>query len=176
MLLFFSAEELPNIALHLKPMLVLIVSFLIFFLLLRMFLFGQIQKILQDREQRFVREWDEVKRLQQELEKKLQEYEQHLARAEEEKREIIRNAMKQAEEYRQEILKKADSEAHAFREKALRNLEMEMESRWKALRQEIVESTFQLAEKLLSEELTEARQKKLVHKFLHQLGDQYEEE
>ncbi|MFN4182633.1 MAG: hypothetical protein ACK4G3_05470 [bacterium] len=57
MLLFFSAEELPNIAIHLKPMLVLIVSFLIFFLLLRLFFFGQIQKMLQEREKRFGREW-----------------------------------------------------------------------------------------------------------------------
>ncbi len=173
MTLFLIAEELPNITISIQPILVHIVSFLIFFLLLSRFLFTPIRKILQARSEKFESEYSEVKKFQAELQKKIAEYEQHLTLAEEEKRQIILNAMKQAEEYRKEILKKADGEVQEHREKALRNLEIEIESRWKALREKVLDTTFRLAEKLLEEELTEARQKKLLNKFIEEITDEH---
>lgn len=160
--------------LSIQPPLIIaqVVSFLIFFGLLYQFLFKSVLHSLAERTQKIKGDMEKASVHLSEMEKLKVRYEEKLEKIDEERRELIRQAVKRGEEIREELLKKTEMDIQKMKEKAERDIRLEMDSARKALQEDLVNTAVLLASRLMQEELNEPRQQRLVQSFLKKLDEE----
>jgi F-type H+-transporting ATPase subunit b len=101
----------------------------------------------------------------------LEEHKQQLADARRQANEILAEGKAAGERVRKEIEEKARVEGQAIVERARQEIERERDAAVAQLRRESVDLALAAASKLLSENLTQAKDRRLVEQFLDQMDD-----
>jgi len=146
---------------------------LVFFALLTVlwrFAWGPILAAVEARESAIQSALDEAARRQSEAEQLLVEHRQQLADARRQAGELVAEGKAVGEKVRKEIEEKARTEAQGIVERALREIERERDAALDVLRKESVDLALAAASRLMQENLSQAKDRQFVERFLDDLS------
>ena len=156
---------------HLNQLLAHALSFLVFFFLVRGAFNSIIYPPMKERRDRIRAEYERIELEKAAVAKAREEYQGHLKRIEAESRERIQNAVAEGQRVAAEIREIARKEAQETLTRARDEIGIEREKAQLALRAEVVELSMEIAGKVIHEELTPERHRRLVDGFLAEVGE-----
>lgn len=149
-----------------------VINLLILYVILRKFLFGRVNKILEARQQMIEDQLSAAAQEQEKAQALKAEYEQSLADAKQTSEQILADAQAKAKEAYSRVLKSADEQAAKTMEQAREKMEAERRSAMRSLRGEISGLAIETASRVISEQISPEINRKLYDQFLEEAGDQ----
>lgn len=143
-----------------------VLNILILFILLRIFLFKPINKMLDNRTQAVQKDIDDAERARREAEELRQQYENSISSAKEEAVQIIKNAHESAETERAAIIRKSHEEADEIVSAASETIENERKRVIQQAHIQIADLAIEAASKVVGANLDDDKNRKLVDEFL----------
>ncbi|MBE6861953.1 MAG: F0F1 ATP synthase subunit B [Ruminococcus sp.] len=143
-----------------------IVNVLLLFILLRIFLFKPVKKIMEDRTAAIQKDIDEAKKSREEAEALRAECDAAVAQAKAEAEEIVTKAREDAAAEKQEILQQSKDEADRMIDAAAKNIESERQRSMQEAQAQIADLAIAAASKIVGENMDDSRNRKLVDDFL----------
>jgi F-type H+-transporting ATPase subunit b len=151
---------------HWNQLLAHAISFIIFFFLVRVAFQAIIYPPMRERRERIQAEYKRIEDDKAGVAQLRKEYEGHLKRIEAESRERIQNAVADGQRVAAEIREIARKEAQDLMKRATDEIGRERDKAQVALRDEVVTLAMDIAGKVVREELTAEKHRKLVDGFL----------
>lgn len=148
-----------------------VLNILILFLLLRIFLFKPINKMLDDRTQSIQKDIDDAERAKKEAEELRQQYADSISSAKEEAEEIRKDAHEKAENERTAIIRKSHEEADEIVSAASETIENERKRVIQQAHTQIADLAIEAASKVVGANLDDEKNRKLVDEFLAEEAD-----
>lgn len=168
----YSLLNFPVIRIDFWTIVISLCNLLILFLLVKKFLFKPVQKIFAQRKAQvdvIYKEADDARALAREDQKF---YEERRANAQVEADAIVKKATEQAKKTGEEIISEANAEADALKDKAEREIAQEKTKAINDAKNEIASISVQIAEKIVSREISEEDQRDFVNRFVEELDDE----
>ena len=164
-------QTLDIISVNIWQILISLCNLLIIFLIVKKFLFGPLQKVMSGRQA----EIDEHYKTAEEAEKSAlsakTEFESKLAAADEEAASILKEATVRAERRGDKIIDEAKEKAEVIVRGAQAEAELERKKAKEGIKQEIVDVSTCLSEKILEREIKPEDHKKLIDSFISEIGE-----
>ena len=133
-------------------------------------MFKPIFGILDERQRLITESYDQMDQDRARMEETRRQYEQRLQGIEEEAREKIQAAVKEAQALRDNLIADAQMQAATIIEQGRNESERDRQKAFLEMRSQIVTLAVTAAGKVIDENLTDARQTKLVDDFIGSLG------
>ncbi len=146
-----------------------VVSFLILLIILRIFAWKPLLKLLDARKERIAVEFKRIEETQAEVEKLRLDYNGRINAIEETANLKIREAMQRGQEIAEETKKKANEEAQRIINSAKEDIKYAVSRAREEVKEQIVDLTIRAAEDVIQEKLTTQQDIKLVHDFLKRI-------
>ena len=144
---------------------------LILFLILRHFLFGRVNKVLEERKNHIKEAYDDADKAKESALALEADYTKKLTAAKEESAEIIKNATKKAQSRSDEIIFAAKDEATGIITKANSDIEREKKRAVNQIKDEISDIAIAVATKVVEKEITSADNDRLIEDFIANVGE-----
>lgn len=125
----------------------LIINILVLYVLMRKFLFKPVLAVIEKRRQLIDGQFEQARKAQEDADALKAQYQQSLAVAEEESRQIVHKASLRSQEEAEKIRSQAQAEAERIVSSGRRSVEMEREKTFKELESQIAELAVSTAEK-----------------------------
>jgi F-type H+-transporting ATPase subunit b len=151
---------------HLNQLIAHVLSFIVFFFLVRGAFLSIIYPPMKERRERIQAEQARIEKEKAEAVRLREEYENRLKRIEAESREVIHSAVTEGQRLAAEIGEIARTEAQGMITRAREEIALERDKAQVAIKNEVVELAMGIAAKVVHEELTADKHKKLVDRFL----------
>ena len=145
-----------------------LINFLILVGVLTKFLYKPFLNVMETRKQSIKDALDNAELTNRRADEKMQNYNKRIARAEEEGREIIKEARIKADAQARQIIEDAQAEAGEIMSKAERTIEREKEKAMEEMRQEIATLALHAAEKIVEHEIHRVGQEAIVDEVIRQ--------
>lgn len=142
------------------------VNLILLFILLKIFLFKPIGKIMDERTRAIQDDIDSAKKSKEEAEALKKEYADNISEAKEKAQEIIMKAHEDAESEKTAILKKSQEEADRLIIDANKSIENERKRVISQAQTQIADLAIEAASKIVGENLDDEKNRRLVDKFL----------
>lgn len=142
------------------------VNIIILFILLRIFLFKPITKIMNERTRIIQDNLDKAEKSRQEAEELKQQYAESINNAKEEAQNIIMKAHDEAEAEKSAILKKSQEEASEIISDAGKTIENERKRIIQQAQTQIADLAIEAASKIIGENVDDEKNRRLVDEFL----------
>lgn len=142
------------------------VNIIILFILLKIFLFKPISKIMNERTRSIQDDIDSAEKSRQEAEELKEQYAESLSSAKEEAQKIIMKAHDDAEAEKAAILQKSQEEASAIISDASRTIENERKRILQQAQSQIADLAIEAASKIIGENVDDEKNRRLVDEFL----------
>jgi F-type H+-transporting ATPase subunit b len=146
------------------------ITFIVVLLILRKVAWGPLLKSVDDREKNIVNAIESAKRERTEAEKLLAEQKSAIAQARQEAADQVRKTQAELEKFREELMGKARKEADDLKAEARRTIDEERLKAIADIKGEAVKLSLQVAEKLLSERMDDAKHQALAQQFVTDLS------
>lgn len=153
-----------------------IVNFLILLYLLKRFLYKPVVQMLQKRSRRVEKSLAKAKQAEEDAARSQQEYDQKISAGVNEANQIVDKAKAEAEKVRAELIDKANNEAEKIMAKARLEMNQEKEKLMTELRQETADLATLVATRILSKDLDEAAQRRLIDSAMSEIDRLYSPE
>jgi len=141
------------------------ITFIVVMLVLRKVAWGPLLRSVEAREKNIVSAIDSAKRERAEAEKLLGEQKTAVAQARQEAADQVRKTQADLEKFREELMAKARKEAEDLKVEARRTIDEERLKAISDIKGEAVKLSLQIAEKLISEKLDDAKHQALAQQF-----------
>jgi len=151
---------------HVNQLIAHAISFIIFLFLIRGAFNAIIFPPMRERREKIKAEFERIEMEKAEVQKIRQDYEAHLKRLDQESRQRIQDAVSEGQRVAAEIREASRKEAQEMITRAREEIGMERDKAQAALRNEVVDLATEIAGKLIREELTVEKHRKLVDSFL----------
>jgi F-type H+-transporting ATPase subunit b len=151
---------------HWNQLLAHAISFIVFFFLVRGAFMAIIYPPMKERRERIKAEYERIEEEKAAVASLKHEYEGHLKRIEVESRERIQAAVAEGQRIGTEMREVARKEAQETLTRAREEIVIERDKARIMLRDDVVKLAMEIAEKVVHEELSAERHKKLVDGFL----------
>lgn len=145
-----------------------LINFLILVGVLGKFLYKPFLNLMETRKQSIKDALDNAELTNRRADEKMQNYNKRIARAEEEGREIIKEAKIKADAQARQIIEDAQAEAGEIMNKAERTIEREKEKAMEEMRKEIAALALLAAEKIVEHEIQRVGQEAIVDEVIRQ--------
>lgn len=142
------------------------VNLILLFILLKIFLFKPVNKIMDERTRTIQDDLDAAKKSKEEAEALKKEYEDTLSDADKKAQEIIMKAHEDAKSEKSAILKKSQEEAEQLISDANKTIENERKRVLAQAQTQIADLAIEAASKIIGENLDDEKNRHLVDKFL----------
>ena len=146
-------------------------NLLILYLVIKKFLFGPIQNIIESREKEVQNLYDTAEQAKNDAIALKEEYSQHLANAKDEANEILKTANKKATVRSEEIIREAQDKAAAIVAKADVQIEMERKHAFEEVKKDISDIALMAASKVVERELSAEEHERLIGEFIENVGE-----
>lgn len=146
-----------------------VIDFAVYIGLLAYFLRKPLARFMTERRTRIVSEMDAARKARQEAQAQLADYSKRLANLETEIQGILDEARAAAEAQRTQILADATVTADRIRSDAQKRLEQESRKLEHVLRQRTVELSMEIAERIVSDQITDAHRRRFVAEYITDL-------
>lgn len=147
-----------------------VINLLVFFLLLKKFLFKPVTKIMQEREDQIQRDLDNAKKEREEAAAIKEDIDKRLASADSDADAIIATAKKRADKQSAEIIAEAEQEAQELLSDARKTIEREREDAVEAAREEIADLAVMAAAQVLKRNIDSESNKEFARQILAEVG------
>lgn len=164
-------EFLGFLSIDVGSMLFTLINTLILFLLLKKFLFGRVNAVMEARQQDVADTYQHADDAMEHAKKMEADYTVLMAEAKNESAELIKDATKKAQSRSDELLTEARQEAAAVMSRANEEIEQEKKRAKAQLRDEISDLAVQVAEKVVERDLNQADHERLISDFIDNVGD-----
>jgi len=151
---------------HWNQLLAHAISFIVFFFLVRGAFMAIIYPPMKERRERIQAEYDRIEQEKSAVAELKQQYEGHLKKIESESRERIQAAVAEGQRVGTELRDLARKEAQETLSRAREEITLERDKARITLRDDVVRLAMEIAGKVVREELTAEKHKKLVDGFL----------
>lgn len=148
-----------------------IINTIILFFILKKLLFKPVTEFMSSRTEEIENSLSEAEEKNKEAESIKSEYMDKIKGAEEEGRQIVKDAARRAEERASDIIKAAEKEADQIKERASLDIEREKKKAINSLKDEIALISVAAASKLIEKDLDEKGHKTLVKQFIDEVGE-----
>ena len=139
---------------------------LILFVILRIFLFKPVNKIMNERTRSVQDDIDSAKKAREDAEELKEQYENTISEAKEEAKNITMKAHEDAESERAAIIKKSHEEAEQIVAEADKTIENERKRITRQAQSEIADLAIEAASKIVGANVDDEKNRRLVDEFL----------
>lgn len=163
------------ISVNLWQIIVSLLNLVILFLLIKKFLYQPVKNVLKTRQDKIDEKNNQAEVYLKEAEQTKVELEAMLNDAENKADEILDEATVNAQRRGEKIISDAHNEADVIIRQAKTNAELEMKKAESEIKNQIVDVSFELSEKIIEREITKEDHHKLIDDFISHIGDDDEE-
>lgn len=164
-------QTLDVISVNIWNILVSLANLAILFFLVKKFLYKPVKNMLEKRRADIDKEYSDAENARAEAVRDREAYAEKLSGAKSEADAIISSAVSVAKARENEIVGDARKEAEGILHKAREDAELEMRRAESAIKDEIVDVSALLTEKLLEREINKDDHKELIDSFIEEIGD-----
>jgi F-type H+-transporting ATPase subunit b len=161
-------EGFASLGVNLPLLVVFIVNFIILFILLRLFLYKPVLKMLDERAKRTKEGMELAEATKKEYEQVKGEVQKQIEKGRQEAQAVIAQALQTGERLKEESREEATQQAQVIIDRARAELESERDKLVDSLRKEFVNIAISAAEKVIKETLDEEKHRKLIEETLQQ--------
>ncbi len=144
-------------------------NMVVLYLLIRRFLYKPLSNFVRNRQQSIEENINNAAREREEAEKLRRDYEQKIAAARQEAREIVNQAARQRDEIIAQGKRDAKEQGEQLIAKAKEELQLEKEKVFKELKDELAFISVGIAERIIETKIDAAAQKQLVDRYLEEV-------
>lgn len=164
-------EILKTLGIDAKIIVSSIISFLLLLWLLGKFLVKPINGVIEERKSEIESSYKRISEDTARVEARQLELDRRLSEIEAEARSKIEEAAAQASRMKDQIVAEARAEAEKVKERGIQEIEREREKALQSIRENVAELVLKAGEKLLSQEMNDARHRELIASTLDDLGN-----
>lgn len=157
---------LDALGLNLKEIIFVIVNFLVLVFVLGKFIYKPFLGALENRKKVIQEKFDHADAVNKRADARMAKYTRQIANAEEEGRDIIRDARQKAEVQAQAIIDEAKAQAADLIAKAEKTIEMEQAKAIDGLHKEIADLALMAAEQIVGDKIEETGQEAIVDRVI----------
>jgi len=161
-------EGLSKLGINLPLLIAFIVSFVILFALLSLFLYKPVMKMLDERSKRIKESVERAEATREEYAHAEEEVKKLISKAREDGQALVSQASQIGEKLKEEAKEGARKEAQAIVDRTRAELEEEREGIIDDLRREFVDISISAAEKVIKETLDKERHRRLIEETLEE--------
>ena len=144
------------------------ITVIVLFFILKHFFFEKVHNFMVEREKQVRESLENAEKTNEEADKKLKTYEEKLAGADSESRQILKAARDEAKVQAREILDEADEKARALIEHSQKEIRREKYNARKELQEELGSLAVMAAENTVEKELRPEDHKEIVDKIIEE--------
>lgn len=148
-----------------------LINLIVFFLLMKFFLFNPIKKVLNKRKELIDKQFKDAEEAQRQAEDIKTQYQNQLDGVEEEKKQIFATARTTAKNEYNKIIDKAHDDADKIKSDAKKASDFENEKTRRAVKEEIAALAMETAEKVVGKSASAQLDSKLYDEFLEESSD-----
>lgn len=148
-----------------------LINLIVFFLLMKFFLFNPIKKVLNKRKELIDKQFKDAEEAQRQAEDIKTQYQNQLDGVEEEKKQILATARTTAKNEYNKIIDKAHDDADKIKSDAKKASDFENEKMRRAVKEEIAALAMETAEKVVGKSASAQLDSKLYDEFLEESSD-----
>lgn len=152
-----------------------LINILILFVLMKLFLFKPVKKVLDKRNAMIEEQFKNAQSKEDSAQELYDSYQAQLSGVEDEKNEIMAKARADAKNEYNEIVKRAEAEAQRLKDDARRASQIETEKARLAVKEEIAKLALDTAEKIIGEKASAQTDSEIYDKFLNEGSDSSEQ-
>ena len=157
-----------SLGINLPLLVVFIINFIVLFVLLRLFLYKPVMKMLDERAQRTKEGMELAEATKKEYEQAKGEVQKQIEKGRQEAQAIIAQAMQVGERLKEESRQEAAKQAQTIIDRTRSELEAERDKIVGDLRREFVDISIAAAEKVIKETLDKEKHRKLIEETLRE--------
>ncbi|MBQ3557544.1 MAG: F0F1 ATP synthase subunit B [Oscillospiraceae bacterium] len=165
-------QTLDVISVNLWQIVISLLNLVLLFLLVKKFLFKPVMKVLEQRQKQIDDRYAEADEARTEAQESRRTWEEKLAGAEAEADTILQTATENARRRGDKLVAEARDEADSIVRMARNEAQLERQKAAAGIKQEIVEVSGALAEKLLEREINRQDHRALIDSFIEEIGDE----
>lgn len=148
------------------------INLIIFFVLMRVFLFKPIKKTLDKRKELIDKQFSDADEAQKQADELKAQYEQEIQGVEETKKQILVDARDSAKAEYNKIIDRAQNDAQKIKADAKRASDLETEKARRAVKEEIAALAMETAEKVVGRNVSAQTDSDLYDEFLSEGSDE----
>lgn len=164
-------QNLDIISVNLWQIVISLVNLLLLFLILKKFLFKPVKKVLEQRQSQLDAQYASAENAEAEANEHRREWEEKLSSADAEANAILQSAAENAKYRGEKLIAEAEARADGIIRAAETEAELERKKAADGIKQEIVEVSGALTEKLLEREIKTEDHRALIDSFIEEIGD-----
>jgi F-type H+-transporting ATPase subunit b len=157
-----------SLGVNLPLLVVFIINFIILFILLRLFLYKPVLKMLDERTKRTKEGMELAEATKKEYEQVKGEVQKQIEKGRQEAQAVIAQALQTGERLKEESREEATKQAQVIIDRTRAELESDREKIVDSLRKEFVDIAISAAEKVIKETLDKEKHRKLIEETLQQ--------
>jgi F-type H+-transporting ATPase subunit b len=157
-----------SLGINLPLLVVFIINFIVLFVLLRIFLYKPVLKMLDERSKRTKEEMELAEATKKEYEQAKTEVQKQIEKGRQEAQAIIAQTMQIGERLKEESRQEATKQAQVIVDRTRAELEAERDKIVENLRKEFVDISISAAEKVIKETLDKEKHRKLIEETLQE--------
>jgi len=157
-----------SLGINLPLLVVFIINFIVLFVLLRLFLYKPVLKMLDERAKRTKEGMELAEATKREYEQAKGEVQKQIEKGRQEAQAIIAQAIQTGERLREESRQEATKQAQVIVDRTRVELETERDKIINEMRREFVDISIAAAEKVIKETLDKEKHRKLIEETLQQ--------
>jgi F-type H+-transporting ATPase subunit b len=157
-----------SLGINLPLLVVFIVNFIVLFVLLRIFLYKPVLKMLDERAKRTGEAMEQAEATKKEYEQARVEVQKQIEKGRQEAQAILTQAMQVGERLKEESRQEATKQAQAIVDRTRSELEAERGKIVEGLRREFADIAISAAEKVIKETLDKEKHRKLIEETLQE--------
>jgi F-type H+-transporting ATPase subunit b len=157
-----------SLGVNLPLLVVFIINFIVLFVLLRLFLYKPVMKMLDERAKRTKDAMELAEATKKEFEQAKVEVQKQIEKGRQEAQAVLTQAMQVGERLKEESRQEATKQAQAIVDRTRSELETERDKIVGDLRREFVDIAISAAEKVIKETLDKEKHRKLIEETLRE--------
>lgn len=165
-------QPLDIISVNIWSFIIALANLLILFFMFKKLLFQPVKKILAQRQAEIEKDYNEAEEAKLLAQEDKAQWEQKLKDAHSEADRIIKSAAERGEARGEKIVAEAKEKADGIVRRAENEAELEMKKATEGIKQQIVEVSTKLTEKMLGREIKADDHKQLIDSFIDDIGEE----
>jgi F-type H+-transporting ATPase subunit b len=163
-------DVLGNFGINWAALIEYAVNFLLLTIILTVFAYKPVITMLEKRRKMIAKAAEDAKDVEEQKKRSEVDYKDILAKANNESKQIVQNAVAQSAVIAQNIQNEAKAQAEATIKKATEEIEAQKHQMYTSIKTDIGNLLEQTLRKVLGESLTEDEQKKILHKAIDEIN------
>ena len=164
-------QSLDVISVNVWDILLALANLVLIFWIVKKLFYAPVMKMLSERQASIAKDYDAAKEAREQAALDKERYEEQLATAKDEADAILKNAVTVAGAREKEILEEARRQADGIVRQAEAEAVLARKREEDAVKQEIVEVSALLTEKVLGREVTDEDHRKFIDSFVESIGE-----